>query len=148
MSLTIYTESSVKEREDFIWDIRPWFHLEGIPDTQYSRDVLRLIDRAKYFDTVSFIDEWGIRSNSMYISDTSKCMLMLPQVDGIVNGDECGWNCGSCLVLCRKGRIYLPGDRLRFLNYLEEDQMDIDFIIDGHHFTYYEDYYDYIEEVY
>lgn len=149
MALKIYTDISTKERSDFIKDIRPHFLNNGIPDTQYSRQVLEYIDEAKYFDEVSFINKWGIRSDMKYLSDTGKCMLMLPVVNGIVNGDECGWNCGVCLLACNKGSIYIPGDRIRYLTYLTQlDNVKTNIILYGKHFSNYWDYYDYLEEVY
>lgn len=111
MSLYFYTKSTIGELEkEVIRDNEDYFKaFTVITDCEFVRNVLRVIEKAKYLNDVRFIDRFDV---GVYFSNLSTGCKTIFNIyyhpDKIFSCIECGYNALDVIFKMQNGRIYLP----------------------------------------
>ncbi len=148
MSLIVYTKKSQFSKEDFILDVNSSFRSCSFSGTDFCKRVISGIDRGTYLDDMSFIDRFGYRLYSKFLSTTSKALICLDEFpEKVVNFCEAGNNIGNFILEKTDGRVYIPKGRIKYvLSGYGGEHVDVE--IDEKHFENIEDMYWYLEEEY
>jgi hypothetical protein len=110
--LYIYRNGIDKIDEDkLVHDVELEFDKIGIVDSLEVRQHLEDIEHAKYNDINSFIDRFGFKLYSEYLSTGCKAAILVSSLpDKIIDTIECGPNAIVSIVMnCRKGSILVKG---------------------------------------
>ena len=148
MSLTVYTKKSEFSKEDFILDVSSSFSRCSFSGSDFCKRVVSEIDKGTYLDDVSFIDRFGYRLYSKFLSTTSKALICLDEFpEKVVNFCEVGNAVGSFILGKTEGRIYIPEGRIRYVLNGYTDT-DVDVVINCVRFKNAEDMYWFLEEAF
>ena len=91
MSLIVYTKKSQFSKEDFILDVNSSFKGCNFSGSDFCKRVVSDIDRGTYLNSTSFIDRFGYKLYSKFLSTTSKALICLDEFpDRVVNFCEVG----------------------------------------------------------
>ncbi|MEE1442296.1 MAG: hypothetical protein UGF43_01550 [Blautia sp.] len=148
MSLIVYTKKSQFSKEDFILDVNSSFKGCNFSGSDFCKRVVSGIDRGTYLNSTSFIDRFGYKLYSKFLSTTSKALICLDEFpDRVVNFCEVGNDVGNYILEKTKGRVYIPEGRIKYvLNGYKST--DVDVVIAGKSFKNADDMYWYLEEEY
>lgn len=134
--LKLYLPDELKDRSDVVRNVDEVFYNMAVKDTETNRKLIEQIEEGTYYDTVSYIDRFGIRSYYEDISIGCKVALSVAQnPDKIFDTVECGNNARDAIILnCKEGSIifYDMGVTIRD-KCIFDTPIDVDFC--GNHFT-------------
>lgn len=115
VSLIVYTKKSRFSKEDFILDVNSSFRDCGFSGIYFCKRVISCIDGGTYLDDMSFIDRFGYRLYSKFLSTTSKALICLDEFpEKVVNFCEVGNDVGSFILEKTKGKRFI-------MKYVSED---------------------------
>lgn len=116
-------------------DIDYLFELVKLRDDEITRKLLWEIDEARYNDSISIIDRFGMQLSLLDISTGCKAALLVaynPDIEYDLT--LCGWNARDAIIKnIKNGRILLLDEGIT-ISY-DEDTEEIDVEMNGYRFT-------------
>ena len=136
------------ELSDFPEELKKYYKGCNFSGSDFCKRVVSGIDRGTYLNSTSFIDRFGYKLYSKFLSTTSKALICLDEFpDRVVNFCEVGNDVGNYILEKTKGRVYIPEGRIKYvLNGYKST--DVDVVIAGKSFKNADDMYWYLEEEY
>lgn len=148
MSLIVYTKKSQFSREEFISDVNSSFKRCNFSGSDFCKRVISGIDKGTYLNSMSFLDRFGYKLYSKFLSTTSKALICLEEYPkNIINFCEVGNDVGNYILEKRDGMVYIPEGRIKYVLRGYKGS-DVDVVISGKHFSKAEGMYWYLEEEY
>ena len=134
MSLRIYirNEDNGIPEEKIIRDVEIEFLKICLTDNEYNKKAKKEIDEGYYNDKISFIDRFGFKLYTKYLSTGCKAAICVNEVkDKVIDLIECGCNAlGFIVGNCTEGTILISPESLMFYS-----ENPIDVIFDDIRFT-------------
>ena len=115
MAIHIFTDKSLFESKDFIFDVEAFAGIIRLKDDKFTNKVLNELEKGSYQSEYSFVDRfgYGLRANSL--STGSKILLSAYyNPNYVINCTELGNNALDLLLLIPNCRIYTPRISLEF----------------------------------
>lgn len=123
--------------DDFIVDVHRAFMSVRLTGTKEEREIIRVIEKGEYLDSMSFKDRFGFKLPIEALSSGSRaalCVLNFP--DKVIDTRECGLNAlGAIMNICNKGSIVVRDAQIKFPNPYFDCEHIIDVECCGIHFT-------------
>ena len=115
--------------------------------TEFTDKVLSHFDKATYLDEGVFLDRFGCKVYTEFLSTSSKALICLGMnPDKVINFMEVDDGAGDLFITKDAGSIFVSLNRLTALLKSREDK-SIDVSIDGKRFYRYLDLVEYVEEL-
>lgn len=146
--LNIYVRDrmeDVPKSIEYIHDVELGFNKIRLQDTDLNRKLLKNIEQAEYCDIQSFIDRFGYKLYTKYMSTGCKAALCVANMpDKLINVAECGLNAISSIIHnCTEGNILVSDDMVMF----KGRNIPIQACLDGKIFTNIDDLAYYAEKI-
>ena len=134
--LELYYRYNSPNGYELITDAEEAFMLMRIKKTELAAKLISEIDRAQYIDETEFLDRFGRTLPISRLSTGCKTALVVAHnPDKVVDLLECGYNARDAIIRnIRDGKVLFSFNDIS-INYPGFDDLEIDVLIDGKHFT-------------
>lgn len=150
MSLNVF----IREKKDdlskykIIKDVEANFSKVRLGEHKEDERILSQIEKATIVDCNAFIDRFGFKLDSGFLSTGCKAALEVVRCGDkeIIDLIECGMNARDCIISnCKSGNILISRPECRISDYSEDDLVDVS--VYGKHFASMRVLSQYLEEI-
>lgn len=116
MAISIYVgKDNLPKDKEFIFDAESYFVLNRMIDCEFTREVLRKIEKGEFVDNETFKDRLGRGLFLECLSTSSKILILLNQnPDLVINCCELGLNAVDMIMQIKDCNVYFENDRIDF----------------------------------
>lgn len=126
-------ENDLTSNERIIRDVELAFEEVIIRGTTEEKELINKIDGGRYYNTVEFVDRFGVRRDISSLSTGCKTGLVILNSSDVVDTIECGINARDAILeTCTKGSMIIHYDEITLDL---DDDINIDVKINGHRVT-------------
>lgn len=150
MSLNVFIR---EKKDDFskykiVKDVEANFSKVRLGEHKEDEKILAQIEKATIVDRNAFIDRFGFKLDSGFLSTGCKAALEVVRCGDkeIIDLIECGMNARDCIISnCKSGSILISRPECRISDYTEDDLVDVS--VYGKYFTSMRALSQYLEEI-
>lgn len=130
MSLNILIREKNDELSDYkiVKDVEANFSKVRLGEHKEDERILLQIEKATVADRNAFIDRFGFKLDSGFLSTGCKAALEVVRCGEkeIIDLLECGMNARDCIISnCKNGSILISRPECRITDYTEDDSVDV-----------------------
>ena len=130
MSLNIFIREKENDLSEYkiIKDVEANFSKVRLGQNKADERILSQIEKASIVDRNAFIDRFGFKLDSSFLSTGCKAALEVVRCGEkeIIDLMECGMNARDCIISnCSNGNILISRPECRISDYTEDDFIDV-----------------------